>query len=133
MDGKEGLVSEEMEMLKRLNESAEWLLSEFKRLREENARLRAELAAKEQQNEGGRIFCGDLLNRIAAKDALLNEANRFKAGFIRWFEHYKDDTQALPCQLEDEGKGSCVYNWRSHFVRVISNVLAKLDAEGVKG
>jgi hypothetical protein len=41
---------------------------------EENTRLRASLAAKEEQNENGRMMCDDLLNRLAAKDALLGEA-----------------------------------------------------------
>jgi hypothetical protein len=97
--------------------------TELEKAQEENARLRAELAAKEQQNEGGRIFCGDLLNRIAAKDALLKEARIS-------IEHEASQECIRTHDGLELSSGNC---WVCQKIKRHKELLAKLDAEGVKG
>lgn len=47
----------------------------------------------------------------------------------RAVEEFRDrfyaETVALPYLVEHKGRGSCIYNWNSHFIRLLDEVIAK--------
>lgn len=63
------------------------------------------------------------LTPASAKEAA--EYERIGRAVVEWLTEFKAETEALPYQLEDRGKGSCVYNWHVHFIRTLDKVISK--------